>query len=125
MKCSVILKPVKRLNLTNTKCVPCSGSEQPLSQDKIELYSQAVPDWTHININGADHLTRDIKLKDFMETIGLVNKIATLAEAEGHHPNLNLHDYNHLEIDLYTHKIKGLHENDFILAQKIDQIFKR
>lgn len=112
------------MDFSQKKCVPCSGSEKPLAQDKIDLYLEVVPEWQHQSIAGVDHLTRNLKLKNFLAAVDLINKIAELAEAEGHHPNLRLHSYNQLEVDLFTHKIKGLHENDFILAQKIDGILK-
>lgn len=110
------------MDFSQKKCIPCSGSEKPLTQDKIDLYMQAVPEWTHKKIDSIDHLTLNVKLKKFTEVVELINQIAEIAESEGHHPNLRLHDYNQLEIDLFTHKIKGLHENDFILAQKIAKL---
>jgi 4a-hydroxytetrahydrobiopterin dehydratase len=110
------------MDFSKQKCVACSGSEKPLSEEKINLYMEAVPDWTHEKKQNIDILKRNIKQKDFLSVVDLVNKIAQLAEDEGHHPNLLLHDYNQLEIEIYTHKIKGLHENDFILAQKISTL---
>ncbi len=67
-------------------------------------------------------LSREMKFKDFAQTIQFVNKVAALAEKEGHHPDLNIHGWNHLGIVLSTHAISGLSMNDFILAAKIDQL---
>ena len=67
-------------------------------------------------------LTRNIKLANFKEALALVNQIGDLAEQEGHHPDLTIHSWNQVRIELYTHSIKGLSENDFILAAKINQL---
>ncbi len=67
-------------------------------------------------------LTRSIKLANFKEVLALVNHIGDLAEQEGHHPDLTIHSWNQVRIELYTHSIKGLSENDFILAAKINQL---
>ena len=79
---------------------------------------QQVPGWS----TPEGKLTRDIKLKDFKEALALVNRIGDLAEQEGHHPDITIHSWNHVRIELYTHSIKGLSENDFILAAKINQL---
>lgn len=112
------------MDFSHKKCIPCSGSEDPLSADKIATYMSAVPNWQHAKQDGMDTISRHLELKNFMAVIDLVNKIATVAEDRGHHPNLHLHDYKQLDIVVYTHKIGGLHENDFILAQQIEELLK-
>jgi 4a-hydroxytetrahydrobiopterin dehydratase len=79
---------------------------------------EQVPGWSLEN----GKLTRDLKVKNFKEALALVNRIGDLAEQEGHHPDLCIHSWNRVKIELYTHSIGGLSENDFILAAKIGEV---
>lgn len=106
--------------LTNKKCVPCEGGVQPLMREQIDAMLPQVDGWEVNDANTA--ITRHIKQKDFMAVVDLVNRIAEVAEAEGHHPDLSIHGYNKLDITLATHSIGGLSENDFIVAAKIDAL---
>jgi 4a-hydroxytetrahydrobiopterin dehydratase len=93
----------------------------PLKADKIDEYRTQVDDrWAIVDEH--KKLVREVKLANFMQAVDFVNQVAVIAEAEGHHPNLMIHDYNRVTLELYTHKINGLHENDFILAAKIDKV---
>ena len=112
----------KQSALHTKKCVPCSGSEDPLTQEEIEVYLPQVPEWELLH--EPDRIVRTIKTKNFMDAVALIQEIAQLAEEEGHHPNVAIKNYNQLTIELFTHKISGLHVNDFILATKIDQVLK-
>lgn len=108
------------MSLSQQTCEPCKNYVPPLEIEKVsELAKELNPEW---KTTGNTRLTRTIKCKDFMSAVNLINQIAAIAEEQGHHPNLKLYDYKYLEIQLYTHKIGGLHQNDFILAAKIDQI---
>jgi len=80
-----------------------------------------VPGWVAEEADGHLRLTRTVKFKGFMPGVDLINRIAPIAEAEGHHPDLHL-TYGSLRVDLWTHAAGGLTENDFVLAAKIDQI---
>lgn len=108
------------MKLTDKSCVPCKGGEPTLEKDEIESYLTQVEGWEHKE--NPDKIVRDFEFKNFKEAIGFVNKVADLAEAEGHHPNIYIHSYKRVKIELWTHKIGGLHENDFIMAAKIDQL---
>jgi len=108
------------LPLTQQKCAPCEGGVVPLKRPEFQQYLDAVNGWNTINNDLA--IQKEFKLKNFKETMELVNKIAELAESEGHHPDLNIHNWNQLTITLSTHAIGGLSINDFILAAKIEQI---
>ena len=108
-------------DLTKKKCEPCERNEDPLKKDRIELYLKQTSDWNLIE-NRA--ISREFKYKNFKEAIGFVNKVAELAESEGHHPDIFLHDYNQVKIILSTHSIGGLSENDFIEAAKIDKLYE-
>ncbi len=107
------------VDLASRRCVPCRGDTPPLQPQEVQIMMQQVPGWTTTQ---EGKLTRDIKLNDFKEALALVNKIGELAEQEGHHPDITLHSWNHVRLELYTHSIKGLSENDFILAAKINQL---
>jgi len=106
-------------NLTGKKCVPCTGEVKPLRGEAICLLARHVSKgWKVIDEN---RLERDFNFIDFAEALAFVNKVGALAEAEKHHPDILL-SWGKVKITLYTHKINGLHENDFILAAKIDTL---
>lgn len=108
------------MSLSQQTCEPCKHYVPPVTMDKVnELVKELSSEW---KATENTRLTRTIQCTDFMAGVALINRIAELAEAQGHHPNLRLYDYKFLEIQLYTHKIGGLHQNDFILAAKIDEI---
>lgn len=113
------------MSLSSLKCVVCRGDEPALKKEEIEKYLKEVNEgWQAENppAGGPDKITREFEFKNFLEAIYFVNKVAKIAEEEGHHPNIYLHDYKRVKIELYTHKIGGLHKNDFILASKIDNL---
>lgn len=108
-------------NLSKKTCVACKGSEPTLNKDEIEEYLGKVDtDWRVKET--PDRIFRTFKFDDFEKALEFVNGVGEIAEAEGHHPNIKIHDYNKVDIELYTHKIGGLHENDFIMAAKIDEL---
>lgn len=106
------------MNLSQMKCVPCQGGMLPLPLDRIEVLKSSLhPDWklTHDNT----HLNRAIKTKDFIDAMKLANIVGEIAEEEGHHPELHV-GWGHIDIEVWTHKINNLVENDFIFAAKVD-----
>lgn len=107
-------------NLSKRTCSSCEGLEEPLGKERISKYLNSLPGW--VLMNEETLLVREYKMKNFMAAVSFINKIAQIAEEEGHHPDLHLTKYKHLRVDLSTHAIGGLSENDFILAAKIDQI---
>jgi len=98
------------------RCVPCGGGEPPLERDAIDRLLAQVPLWRYVE---TPRLTRTFRFRDFKEAMGFVNRMADLAEAEGHHPDFFV-QWNEVRVELWTHATGGLHENDFILAAKID-----
>ncbi len=106
--------------LSQKHCVPCEGGTTPLDKQKIEMYLPVVPDWRVSSDEKS--ILRSFRFKDFKTTLKFVNLVGEIAETEGHHPDLNLHDWNKLDITLSTHAIGGLSENDFILAAKINAL---
>lgn len=108
--------------LSKRKCKACEGGVPPLKKEEAdELLKQLKPEW--MLIDGGRMLANTYTFRDFVETMGFVNKIAAVAEEEQHHPDLTI-SYNNLGVELMTHAIGGLSENDFILAAKIDELKK-
>jgi 4a-hydroxytetrahydrobiopterin dehydratase len=106
--------------LADKKCVPCEGGVQPLTRAEAERYLQKLtPGWTLSE--DARQIRRAYQFKDFYRTMSFVNGIAYIANNEDHHPDLEI-GYNHCSIRYMTHVIKGLSENDFICAAKIDRL---
>ncbi|MBN2581435.1 MAG: 4a-hydroxytetrahydrobiopterin dehydratase [Planctomycetes bacterium] len=104
-------------SLTNRSCVPCQGGVPPLDQEKIEpLLAELGNDW---QVADGHHLEKTYKFKNFKQALAFVNRVGAAAEAEGHHPNICF-TWGRVTLQLWTHKINGLHENDFILAAKAD-----
>ncbi len=108
--------------LTNKKCQPCGKGEVPFPLGQAREYSAQLPDWD-LAENGKS-ISRQYAMKDFLAAVRFIDKIAEVAETEDHHPDLHLTGYRKLQIELATHSIGGLSENDFIVAAKIDQLPK-
>lgn len=107
--------------LSQKKCVPCSGEEDPLEENQADKMLQDLDDrWELIDNNSKIYAS--FEFNDFQEALDFVNSVGSLAEDEGHHPDIKIYDYKFVGITLFTHKIGGLHENDFILASKIDKL---
>ncbi len=105
-------------DLATKKCVPCEGGVPPLEADKIKELLAQLNGW---QIEQEYHLTRAFAFPDFVTALEFTNKVGALAEEEAHHPDIHL-SYGRVKIELWTHKIKGLTESDFILAAKIDRL---
>jgi 4a-hydroxytetrahydrobiopterin dehydratase len=105
--------------LSKQKCVPCEGGTKPLTRQEFEVYIPQVADWQIVNDLS---LVKEFTFKDFTEALNFVNKVGAIAQTEGHHPDINLHDYKKVTITTSTHAIGGLSVNDFILAVKIDEL---
>ncbi|HEX9664499.1 MAG TPA: 4a-hydroxytetrahydrobiopterin dehydratase [Patescibacteria group bacterium] len=107
------------VKLTEQRCVPCEGGVPPLKPDKITEYlGQLTLDW---EVTDGKKIKHQFEFKDFKEAIAFVNQVANLAATEGHHPDIHIY-YDKVKIVLWTHAIRGLFDNDFILAAKIEEI---
>ena len=107
------------VQLTERRCTPCRGGTPPLKGEAVKaLMTELDKSWRVINDH---HLEREFRFKDFKEALGFANSIGQLAEEENHHPEICL-GWGRVKVTLFTHKIGGLSENDFILAAKIDQL---
>ncbi len=106
-------------DLTSLKCKACEGWMKPLTQEQFIPLLKQVSGWEVIE---DIKIVKNFKFKNFKEALAFVNKIGEIAESENHHPNIFLYGWNKVKITLTTHVLKGLSENDFILAAKIDTI---
>ena len=106
--------------LAKKKCLPCEGGIPALTADDIKKLQPGVPQW-RVNTDGKS-LRREWRVKDFPTALDFFRRVGDVAEAEDHHPDLHLTGYRNVAIDLSTHAVGGLTENDFILAAKIDQL---
>ena len=104
--------------LRQKKCVPCEGGVPRVSRVEAERLLQGLPGW-RLTEDG-QRIRREWVAKNFLAAVDFFNRVARLAEDEGHHPDLHLVGYRHVAIELWTHAIGGLSENDFITAAKID-----
>ncbi len=107
-------------SLTNRTCVPCQGGVEPLKGEELnKLFDQLQDGW---NVIEEHHLEKLFKFKDFKTALDFVNKVDELAEQLSHHPDICL-SWGKVKIKVFTHKIDGLHENDFIFAAKAQQLY--
>lgn len=105
-------------DLAAKSCVPCRGGVPPLKGAELNSLTNQVQDWEVVNEH---HLKKTFKFSDFRSALDFVNQVGSLAEEQGHHPDIFL-AWGRAEITLWTHKIDGLTESDFIMAAKIDKL---
>jgi 4a-hydroxytetrahydrobiopterin dehydratase len=98
--------------------VPCKGGTPPLKGEELEGLRRQVPGWEVVEEH---HLRRRFRFENFRESLGFVNRVGGLAEEQGHHPNIRF-GWGYAEISVWTHKIDGLTESDFIFAAKVDTL---
>jgi 4a-hydroxytetrahydrobiopterin dehydratase len=104
--------------LTEKNCVPCRGGVPPLDEGEAEKFLAQTPGW---ELQDGKRIERTYKFKNFRESLGFVDRVGALAEEERHHPDITF-GWGYATVSLHTHKIRGLHENDFIMAAKIDAL---
>ena len=105
-------------SLASKTCVPCRGGVPTLKGKELESLHRQVPEWKVVNEH---HIIRSFTFPDFKQALDFVNRVGAVAEAQGHHPDILL-AWGKAEITLWTHKIDGLTESDFIMAAKIDAL---
>ena len=108
--------------LASRKCKPCEGGTEPLPLSAAQALLSDLRGW---ELADGKTLRKTVQCKDFLDAVSLIQQIAPIAEAEDHHPDLHLTGYRTLTIELSTHAIGGVSENDFILAAKIDELLKK
>jgi len=105
-------------DLANRECVPCRGGVPPMKGAEINEFSSQIHEWEVVNEH---HLKKTFRFKNFRETLDFVVRVGELAEEQGHHPDICF-GWGKAEITIWTHKIDGLTESDFVLAAKIDRL---
>jgi len=110
------------MSLDQKTCVPCRGGVPPLKGEELAAIHKQLPAWAHWKVINEHHITRAFTVPDFRQALAFVNRVGTVAEEQGHHPDVLL-TWGKAEITLWTHKINGLTESDFIMAAKIDRLF--
>ncbi len=109
------------MSLADRKCVPCHGGIPALKGEELAHYAAQVPAWSVV---AEHHVIRSFSFPDFQQGLDFVNRAGAVAEREGHHPDVFL-TWGRVDVTIYTHKVDGLTESDFILAAKIDQEFQK
>jgi len=110
-------------DLAKKKCIPCDGKIPGFNISEIHKYLKKVDDWeVKSDDSKVYYLIKEFKFKNFIESQSFVDKVGEIAEKERHHPDISF-GWGYAKIKIFTHAIKGLHESDFILAAKVDQIF--
>lgn len=105
-------------NLADKNCMPCRGGVPPLRGKELETLHKSVPNWT---VTNEHDIHREFRFPDFKQALDFVNRVGEVAEKEGHHPDILL-SWGKAKVTLWTHKIDGLTESDFIMAAKIDRL---
>ncbi len=110
--------------LSQLTCVPCRGGEPPATDAEIAALRTEVSQWQVVERDGIKRLERVFTFKNFVEALAFTNAVGGIAEREGHHPAV-LTEWGRVTVTWWTHKIRGLHRNDFIMAAKSDRLFAR
>ena len=108
-------------NLSSFKCVACRGDEPSLTDAEIANLHPQVSEWQIKEVDGVKRLERVFRLKNFADAIAFTDKVGVIAEEEDHHP-LIITEWGRVTVQWWSHKIKGLHKNDFIMAAKTDEL---
>ena len=109
-------------DLTQMKCEVCRVGAPQATDEEVAAYLKRLPDWSIAEYDVIRRLERTFRFKNFVDALAFANKVGALAEEEGHHPSL-LVEWGKVRVIWWTHKIKGLHRNDFIMAAKTDEAF--
>ncbi len=110
--------------LAQERCVACRKDSPQVTDEEIGEIHPLVPEWELVTEEGVRKLRRNFRFEDFTQAIGFTNRVGSLAEAEGHHPFL-MTEWGKVTVVWWTHKIRGLHRNDFIMAAKTDQVYRQ
>jgi 4a-hydroxytetrahydrobiopterin dehydratase len=111
------------MELRELKCIPCRGGDPSLTDDQIQELHPQVPEWGVVELDGIKRLERVFKFRNFKDALAFTVKVGDQAEAEDHHPTLKT-EWGKVTVTWWTHVIKGLHQNDFVMAAKTDQLYE-
>ena len=108
--------------LNNEKCEACRRDSPSVTNEEVARLQPEIPDWELTHENGIPKLDRVFKFKDFQMALDFTSELGALAEDQGHHPRL-ITEWGRVQVTWWTHKIRNLHRNDFVMAAKSDQVF--
>lgn len=108
-------------SLTAAACEACRADAPRVTKEQIDALKPQIPDWNLVNRDGIDRLERTFPFRAFKEALAFTNKVGELAESQGHHPAI-LTEWGKVTVSWWTHKIRGLHRNDFIMAARTDEL---
>ena len=108
--------------LTQMKCVACRSDSPKVTEEEISEFKPEIPDWNLLEVEGIKRLENKYRFDNFEQALAFTNSVGNIAEEEGHHPAI-LTEWGSVKVSWWTHKIKGLHNNDFIMAAKTDRLF--
>ena len=109
-------------DLSEQSCEACRAGAPIISEDELRLLMPAIPDWQVVVVDGVMQLTRDFSFRNFAQAMAFSNRVGDIAEAEDHHPAI-LTEWGKVTITWWSHKIRGLHKNDLIMAARTDQVY--
>lgn len=109
--------------LEEEKCVACRADAPQATDEEVETWRREIPDWMLIEEDGEEKLQRQFEFSNFREALDFTNRVGELAEQENHHPAL-VTEYGKVNVIWWTHKIGGLHRNDFVCAAKTDKLYQ-
>lgn len=112
-----------QFDLGDSTCEACRAGAPAVTEEQIAELAPQVPDWDHTSVNGVPRLHRTFEFEGWMPAVEFTNKLAQAAESNGHHPLIKL-EWGRVTVSWWTHKIGGLHKNDFIMAAKTDVIWR-
>jgi 4a-hydroxytetrahydrobiopterin dehydratase len=111
------------VNLSKETCEACRADAPRISDEDLKTLMPKIPDWNVVVVDGVMRLTREFKFKNFAQAMSFSNRVGDIAEAAGHHPAI-LTEWGKVMVTWWTHKIKGLHKNDLIMAARTDEVFE-
>jgi 4a-hydroxytetrahydrobiopterin dehydratase len=111
------------MRLDQQKCVPCRGGEPALSPELLRGLLPQVPGWEMVKRDGVEALERAFRFRDFAAALAFTARVGAEAEAQGHHPSI-LTEWGRVKVTWWTHKIKGLHGNDFVMAARTNRLYE-
>ncbi len=111
-------------SLARMKCVACRSDEPPMSDGQIYPFMPSLPQWRIVEVDGEKRLERVCTFEDFTQALAFTDNVGVIAEQENHHPQL-ITEWGKVTVSWWTHKIHGLHHNDFVMAARTDQLYSR
>ncbi len=113
------------MSLSKKHCLPCTLNTRKFNRKEAEKYLSEIKNWQlegNFTPEAGDKISKNYSFKNFKDALAFINKVGDLAEQQNHHPNILIHSWNKVRLEIYTHKNNGLTQNDFILAKKIDGV---